>query len=244
MNLRLAIILAALLGASKACPAAPTNDFFACGLELSHAGQFPEAAAAFEESGKQRPAVGTLVNLGLAEWQRGHAGAAVLAWEQALWIDPFDARAADNLNFARQVAEVAAPPLKWYEAISVWLPANAWLWLAAGSFWLAVALLLLPRVFRRRRTGWQQWLAALSFSVFLFSLTANVGVVSRTQIGFVLKKNAPLLLTPTRDAEVIIPLAAGEPARAQRIRGDYVFVRTQGAAGWLDRRDFGLISSR
>jgi len=87
------------------CPGrATTNDLFARGLEFSRAGQFPDAAETFRLLAKTRPAAGTLVNLGLAEWQCGHAGAAILAWEQARWIDPFEARAAANLRFAREVA--------------------------------------------------------------------------------------------------------------------------------------------
>ena len=106
------------------------GDQFESGCAYCQAGQFPEAAAAFERSAQVLPAAGTLVNLGIAEWQRGHAGAAILAWEQARWIDPFDPHAGANLKFARQVAQVDAPRLKWFEAASTWLPAEAWVWLA------------------------------------------------------------------------------------------------------------------
>ncbi len=217
---------------------AATNDFFARGIDLSRAGQFPEAAAAFENAAQRQPAAGTLVNLGLAEWQRGRAGAAIVAWEQARWIDPFEPRAAANLKFARQVAQVDEPPLKWFEQESTWLPPNAWVWLAGASLWLAVGALVLPGIFRRRKAGWQQTLAALAFMVFLASLTANVGVVSRTQIGFVLKKNAPLRLTPTRAGEIISTLTAGEPARQLRARGNFLFIRTTGESGWIESEDF------
>ncbi|HEY5041930.1 MAG TPA: hypothetical protein VIK53_07995, partial [Verrucomicrobiae bacterium] len=121
------IILAVLVCLAHSTRAA-TNDFFAQGVGLSRAGQFPEAAQAFEKSSQQQPATGTLVNLGIAEWQSGHAGAAILAWEQAQWIDPFNSRAGDNLKFGRDVAQLDAPQLKWFEAASTWLPANAWVW--------------------------------------------------------------------------------------------------------------------
>jgi hypothetical protein len=235
----------AILVAALVCFAQPgraaTNDFFAQGVELSRAGQFPEAAAAFEKSAQTQPAAGTLVNLGIAEWRRGHAGAAILAWEQARWIDPFDPRAGADLKFARQAAQLDAPQLKWFEAVSTWLPPDAWVWLAGASLWLAAGLMTLPGILRRRKAGWQQALAALAFGVFLFCITANLGVVSRTQIGFVLKKNAPLLLTPTGEAEVVSTLNAGEPARRQRTRGRYFFIRTAFASGWISREQFGLI---
>jgi tetratricopeptide (TPR) repeat protein len=237
------IFWAAIYSTVEIGHAATTNDFFAQGVQLIHTQQFPEAAQAFEKSAQQQPADGTLLNLGIAEWQRGRAGAAILAWEQAQWVDPFDSRAAANLKFARDVAQLDTPQLKWFEAASTWLPANAWVWLAGASLWLAVGALVLPGIFRARKTGWHQALAALGFGLFLFCLTANFGVVSRTQIGFVLKKSTPLLLTPTSTGEVISTLNAGEPARKLRKRGNYFFIRTEFGSGWIDRKQFGLINS-
>jgi tetratricopeptide (TPR) repeat protein len=235
------IAFAALFFASGVGHAA-ADDFFAQGVGLNQAGQFPEAAAAFAKAAQEQQAAGTLVNLGLAEWQRGHAGAAILAWEQARWIDPFDLRAETNLKFAREVAQVDEPQLKWFETASLWLPPNLWVWLAGGGLWLMVGALLLPGIFRRRKAGWQQMLAATGFCMFLFAVTANLGVVSRTQIGFVLKNNAPLLLTPTTTGEVISTLNAGEPARRLRTHGNYFFIRTEYGSGWVDRKQFGLVN--
>jgi len=221
---------------------AATNDFFTQGAELSRAGQFPEAAAAFEKAAQARPACGTLVNLGIAEWRCGHAGAAILAWEQARWIDPFDTSAGVNLKFARQAAQVDAPQLKWFEAASTWLSPDAWVWLACASLWLAAGMMTLPGFFRRRKAGWHQALAALGLCVFLLSLAANFGVASRAQIGFVLKKNTPLLLTPTPEGEVLTTVNPGEPARKLRARGNYYFIYTGYGTGWIDRRQFGLVN--
>ena len=235
-------IFAALIFAVNFCGAA-TNDFFEKGLVAANAGNFSDAAVDFEKSVQRKPSSGALLNLGIAEWQRGHAGAAILAWERAQWIDPFDSRATQNLKFARAVAELDAPESKWFEIASTWLPADAWVWLAGASLWLAAGALVLPRVFRWKRSGWQQTLAALGFSIFIFSMTANFGVVSRTQIGFVVKKDAPLLLTPTREGEVIATLTGGEAARKLRTRGNYLLVRTSSALGWIAQEDFGLVSS-
>jgi tetratricopeptide (TPR) repeat protein len=223
---------------------AATNDFFARGLAASRAGDFSEAAEAFQKCVQQQPAAGALVNLGLAEWQRGHAGAAILAWEQARWIDPFDARAAQNLRFARTVTQADEPQLKWFEAASTWLPPAAWVWIAGASLWLTVGALVLPGVFRRKKSGWPQTAAALGFGIFLFSLTANVGVVSRTEIGIIQQKNAPLLLTPTRAGEVIATLNAGEPGRRRRTRGDFYFITTANGSGWIEAKAFGLVDAR
>lgn len=240
MNRVFSFIFAAVIWLVDTSGAA-TNDFFAQGISLSRAGQFPEAAAAFKKAAQTQPASGTLVNLGLAEWQRGHAGEAIRAWEQARWIDPSDQRALQNLKFARAVAQVDEPQLKWFETASTWLPPNDWVWMAGASLWLAVGVLVLPRIFRRKKSGWTQALAALGFSLFIFALVADFGVVSRTKIGFVLKRNAALLLTPTRTGEIVATLNSGEAARRLRTRGNYFFIRTANAAGWIERDNFGLI---
>ena len=221
---------------------AATNVFFANGLVAARAGNFPDAAAAFECELKSQPSSGGLVNLGGVEWQRGRAGAAILAWERAAWIDSFDESVKQNLKFARAVAQVDAPELRWHEQLSTWLPGNWWLWMAGAGLWLAAGALVLPRVFRRKKSGGQQMLVAFGVVVFIFALVANIGVVSRTDIGFVLKKNTPLRLTPTGGSELISTLPAGEPVRRVKVRGNYLFIRTPMAAGWVEQGQVGFVN--
>lgn len=235
------LVCAAMLLGSGRHSLAVTNDLFLRGTEAYQAGRFTDAARAFREASEREPASGTLRNLGLTEWRRGRAGLAIQAWEQARWINPFDEPAKANLEYARQFTGVESPDLTWYERASTWLPVNAWAWIAGGALWLAIGLAVLPGVLRWRRAGWQQAIAALSFTVFLLSLPAHVGVVTRTQIGFVLKKDAPLRLTPTAEAEAQVKLNAGQPVRALRVRGDYVLVRTAHGQGWIERSQFGSI---
>lgn len=241
--MRIAIVLAVMVS-SLASVRAATNDDFAQGLAAYRIGQFATAAQAFENAAAVQPAAGAFVNLGLAEWQRGHSGSAILAWEQALWIDPFNKPAAEDLSFARQVTQLDAPQLNWFETLSSWLPSAAWLWLTGASLWLAVGMVLLPPVFRRQKAAWHQTLAAFGLCVFLFSLAGNWGVISRTHIGFVLEDNAPLLLTPTRDGEVTSTLTSGEPARKLRMLGNYYLIRTISETGWIEREQFGLVSQK
>jgi hypothetical protein len=223
---------------------AVTNDLFLQGLEEYRTGQFTEAARSFRAGTERDPASGTLVNLGLTEWRRGRAGPAILAWEQARWIDPFDTRARANLAYARQLTGVESPDFSWNERASAWLPANAWAWIAGGSLWLAIGLTVLPGVFRWRKSAWSQAFAALGLALFFASLPAHYGVVTRTRIGFVLQKNAALRLTPTGEAEAVTKLAAGEPARELRKRGDYVLIRTLHGQGWIERNQFGHVCQK
>jgi predicted oxidoreductase len=49
-----------------------------------------------------------------------------------------------------------------------------------------------------------------------------------------------LRLTPTHEAQAVTRMAAGEPARWLRARGNYVLIRTSRAIGWVEREQFGL----
>jgi hypothetical protein len=235
------IILLALFSALEFNCGAATNDFFAAGVAAFESGQFSDAAKNFRADAGTQPAAGTLVNLGLAEWRRGRAGEAILAWEQASWIDAFDSSARANLQYARDFASLEPPDYSWYERVSTWLPVNAWAWIAGASLWMAIGLSVVPGVLRRRKSGWQQALASLALALFILCLPAHFGVFTRMKIGFVLQKDSPLCLTPTAESEVIAKLDDGEPVRELRSRGGYVFVRTSRGQGWMERSQFGRV---
>jgi tetratricopeptide (TPR) repeat protein len=232
----------ALLCANARCGLAGAADsLFEKGVQAYHRSDFAEAEQRFGESASNQPASGTLVNLGIAEWRRGRAGRAILAWERALWIDPGNDAACNNLDFARNIMQLDQPNLRWYEIASTWLRPNVWAWFAWGSMWLAVTTMLLPRVMRWRRAGWQQALATLGLGAFLLSVPAHVGILTRSRIGIVVDENTSLRLTPTEKAETISALAAGDFARQVRKRGTFVFVRTSRGSGWIQREQIGPI---
>jgi hypothetical protein len=232
-------ILVCAVALLSACASASTPVFVAA-AEAYKAGDYPTAALLFREAALKRPSSGTLQNLGLSEWQRGQTGNAVLAWEQALWLDPFNDAARENLRFARKVAQLEALELAWYEVVSSWLPVNWWAWVAGVSLWGAVAAGFLPGILRLRKAVWQQALAAAGLAVFLLSVPAHFGVDSRSRIGYVVQKEAPLRLTPTEHGQLIARLPPGEPARLQRVRGRFFLIRTSSGQGWIEKNHFGL----
>jgi hypothetical protein len=234
------VLLLAWLALSQNCFASG-DDRFRAGMAAYEAGQYEPAAEAFRDSLAGKTAAGTLVNLGLADWQCGRTGGAIMAWEQAAWLDPFDRAAANNLLFAREAAQVNLLELTWFEETSTWLPANWWTCLAGGSLWLAVALVTLPGFFRIRRAGWHQTVAAFSLGVFLLSLAPSIGIATRSKIGIVLEGDTVLRLTPTQSSEVMAGLPPGEPVRELRQHGDYLFVHAQSGNGWVERRQIGML---
>jgi tetratricopeptide (TPR) repeat protein len=217
---------------------------FQSGTTAYRAGDYANAVEAFRQSVVLQPASGVLQDLGNAEWRCQNAGAAILAWERARWLDPFNPSARQNLSFARKTAQLEAPDLTWYEVVSTWLPASWWAWIAGTSLWLAVGMGILPGVLRQRKATWHQAVAALGLMVFLLSLPAHLGVHSRSRIGFVLQKETPLRLTPTFQAQAMTRLAAGDPGRWVRAHGNYVLIRTNRALGWVKQDQFGVACPR
>jgi tetratricopeptide (TPR) repeat protein len=220
------------------------TNFFAQAQAAYGEGNFAAAAQGFALLASNSPSAGVYQNLGNAEWQRGRVAEALLAWERALWLSPRDANARNNLQFAREIAQLESPDLTWGEITSTWLPGSWWAWLACGSLWFAVSLTVLPSVLRWRKSGWQQALVAIGLGVFLLSLPANFGALTRRATGFILQAETPLRLTPTAEGEAVTRLAAGEPARVVRSRGKYLLIRTRLTSGWVEREAFGFISPR
>ena len=238
-------LLAARLMPATATAALPQNaTLFEEGVRAYRAGDYPRAIQAFEAAAARQPASGTLQNLGNAEWLRGQSGRAIVAWEQALWLDPLNRAARNNLRVARKTAQVEAPELAWYEVISTWLPINAWPWITGASLWFAVGMGLLPGILRLRKASWHQALAAVALMVFLLSLPAHLGVLARTRLGFVVQKYTLLRLTPTHQGQAITRLGAGDPARLERSQGSFVLIRTSRSLGWIEAERFGLICPR
>ncbi len=185
---------------------------------------------------------GALHNLGNAEWKVSRPGYAILAWERAVALDPANLNTAANLRFARHEAKLGAPVLGWHEQYSAWLPSAIWLAAAMLGLWGGVSLLVLPRLLGWRRADWHQGVAALLLAIFLLSVPAIYGLTQRAQIGVVLEEETPLRLMPTREGETLVKVAAGEVARVEKVRGDYLYVRAEGdRAGWLRRTDFARI---
>jgi tetratricopeptide (TPR) repeat protein len=242
-GLRSSFVLATCLVSSVLAHGAPAEALFRYATNAYYSGDYTQAAGAFAQAAALQPAGGTLQNLGNAEWERGRTGPAILAWEQALWLDPFRRAVRENLRFARRTAQLETPDLAWYEVVSSWLPPNWWAWVAGISLWFAVSVSTIPGIFRWRKAAWHQAIAALGLAIFLLSVPAHLGVNSRAHLGFVIIKDAPLRLTPTAEAQFIARLPAGEPARFERRRGDYLLLRTSHATGWIRQNEFQLICS-
>ena len=211
------------------------DEEFSAGLQQAHAGDFTGALKEFQISTAAQPATGSLLNLGLAAWRDGKLGLALWSWEQTVWQNPGDQAARQNLRYAFETAQLDAPELAWHERLSTWLSPRIWAVILCVSLWSTVGMMVLPGVLGARKAGWHQTFAAFSLGIFLLSIAPNLGVLSRGRIGFVLERNTPLRLTPTKEAESIVSMNTGESVRRIRDRGDFVLIQTAHGAGWVKR---------
>jgi hypothetical protein len=209
-------------------------------------GDYTKAAESWTDlTAKAYIAPGFLHNLGNAEFKLGNLGPAILAWERAHSLDPWNRNTLANLRFARGQAALLPPALTWYETYSSWLPADCWLWTASLCFWGGLACLALPPLLARRRTAWTQAGAVVALSAFILTVPALAGLRTRGRLGVVVAAEAPLRLTPTQDGEVLGKLSAGDTARVELMRGAYVYVRGEGdRAGWVQGGEFTRIWAR
>jgi len=116
-------------------------------------------------------------------------------------------------------------------------------WIAGISFWVAVAMVMLPGIFRQPKSAWHQAVAALGLTIFLLSIPAHIGVHTRSRIGLCSRKTLRKAYT-THEAQSVTRLSAGEPARLTRERGNYLLIRTSRSTGWVERGQFALICRR
>ena len=241
---RLKLTVIVMLAFQSCVFASTSTDAFQAGGAAYANNDFPLAAKLFKEVVAVAPSPGAFQNLGNAEWKNNRTAEAIIAWERALLLKPRSSEIENNLKFARESAQLESPELTWCEIAASWLPANVWAWLACGSLWFAVGAMTLPGVLRWRRSATQQAVVALSLGVLLLTLPANYGVWTRSQVGFVLKRETPLRLTPTAEAETVTKLAAGEPGRVVRERGNYFLIRTRRMTGWVERDGFSFVTPR
>lgn len=226
-------------------PPAHNEQQFRTASNSYQAGAYENAASELRSITSNRVSPEVLHNLGNAEFKLGSVGPAILAWEQAHALDPWNRNTTANLRFARGQAALLPPTLSWNETYSSWLPPDGWLWTAAICFWGGLACLTLPPLLARRRTAWTQAGAVVALSAFILTLPALSGLWSRAQLGVVTAAEAPLRLTPTQEGEVLGKLPTGDIARAELTRGAYTYVRGEGdRAGWVSNSEFARIWSR
>jgi tetratricopeptide (TPR) repeat protein len=135
--------IACILSSYQAQATSLTASAFDEANKLYEQGKFDDAAVAYQklaEKGEISEAI--YFNWGNALFKAGKIGRAIAAYQEAERLSPRDPDVRANLRFARN--QVQGPTLlpkmiwRWLGELTL----NEWTWLAAGSFWLWLILLI------------------------------------------------------------------------------------------------------
>lgn len=174
-----------------------------------------------------------LAAAGNTAWRAGDRAAATLAWERALLLYPRMKAADAGLAVAAHEG-VRVPSPTACETYASAATADAWTALAACSFWVALLFLAAPRLLPVKRRDRYHVIAGLAIVTLLLSLPGIAGADSQSRRGVILKPDTPLLLTPTRTAEPLATLGAGDRVRLGEVRNNHRKVTApDGTEGWL-----------
>lgn len=173
-------------------------------------------------------------NLGNALHGMKEYGPAVLHYERALAINPGHPEIAANLTLTRRQAGMSGLDDRNYAVRwALNLPLSAWAVIAAGCGWAALALIVLPPLFR----GYSPLSIGLALLCLVGLVAAGVGLLGwhlRAQRHVVLIPGTPLLAAPIADSSSIRELPATTYVLPQRSYQTWTYVQTEdGDHGWI-----------
>jgi len=227
----LLLALALLLFCGKMM-AAPTADFDAAN-RLFDKEDFQGARSGYEalvQSGHWN--ANLFYNLGNAAFRLHDKGAAFLAYERALVLEPGHPEAKANLNFLRGETGAKLPVTPWYGRALSWPSGNEAAWLASGSFF-GLCFCLLPLIWK----GKAATLPAVFCALALIWSGAVVGwQASRGETWIVTADEAKARTTPADSSPATATLPMGSHVRLLLERGPWLQVQLpEENAGWISR---------
>jgi tetratricopeptide (TPR) repeat protein len=217
----------ATLGAAERAPSA---------AETAYAkGDYATAVEQWSEEARvEGVSAGLLSALGNAEWRLGRKGRAMVCWERALLLDPFDPVALAGIRHARNAGGAERPAMTWSEDYASCLTADAWLLLATAAFWTALLCVLVPRLRRRSASEWNHRTRVISLTLLALCVPGLWGSRSLSARAVVRKADVSLRLTPTQFGEPLNGLAEGDVLRTDRpLNGHVRVITADGKTGWV-----------
>lgn len=146
-SFRSLVILLALVVLGVPAQAAVSTEAFDAANKLHDAGNFSDAAAAYEkllQSGQASSAI--YFNLGNAFFRAGEMGRAIAAYRHAEQLTPRDPDIRANLQFARNQVQGSTHTLPGWQRTLGKLNLNEWAWLTSAAVWLCFLMLTLFQI--------------------------------------------------------------------------------------------------
>jgi len=177
----------------------------------------------------------SLYNLANSYARAGKPGLAVLNYERAALLAPYDADIAANLEYVRTSAHVPAEsPSRFARIVQFASPTSA-AWLGVLGILLFGTASLAKRLTRRFR-----WITAggMLVGVTLIALTVSNAMLlwPRMHEAVVLTGQTPVLVSPVPMADTAFVLLEAETVTMTARHEDFILIRTRGGlSGWVAR---------
>ena len=222
--------------ASKSEPASP----FQSGIEAYQNAEYETAKTQFNAALDLDETAAAQHNLGLTYLQLASPALAIWHLERAQLLAPFNADYRLKLEAVRQQIGLFAGAPEWYTLVSAAFPTKTWLILTTVSFWLLLAVLILPRLSDTKVSIGLKTLRVISIAALTLSIPSLWINLRILQTGTVITDRvASLHAAPASAAPESGTARPGERARIIDTYKHFYEVETEGlATGWISKDVF------
>lgn len=189
-------------------------------------------------------------NIGNAYFKIGFLGKAILNYERAKRLNPYDSDLRSNLEYAHSLVE--EPPM---DRTRIWLSRRIrnlldsftidGLTKSLGVIYLGVMLLLTVLIFKKHLRKFilnAVVVLALVFMIALTLLSINIYRIEHMRSAIVLVKEVNARFEPREDATVHFKLYAGSRISLIKTRDDWSQIkREDGKIGWVESSSYEMI---
>jgi hypothetical protein len=174
-----------------------------------------------------------LYNLGNAYARAGKPSLAVLNYQRARLLAPFDADLEANLRFVRESAKLPAAPPTWFERTFEFASPTVLYWSGSFGVLLAGACLLAGRLTARAR-GLRR--VGIAVGVALAGLTVGNALALRPLLhtGVILTAATPARVSPVPMGDPLFTLPEADTVQMTDEHEGFVLIETRdGKTGWV-----------
>ena len=221
------------------------NDAMQLAIENYNAGDYQAAIQHYEQilEGDQH-ALNLYYNLGNCYYRNGNIAKAILNYERALLIDPYDEDVRYNLKLVQQKIEQPLESVNEFFLIE-WKQdlqnmASSWTWAIWGVLflWLGMAgltLWLLAKQRKKKILGFTAGLAFLLLCLVPFGLAwGRLHHQWDSEMAIILKDDIAMKSAPDLDSETLQPLFAGYKVKLlDQIENWFKIRLSDGNIGWI-----------
>lgn len=230
---------------------------FAQGAKHYLAKEYTESAESFKRAAAKTPSTDVFLNLGLAEFQLGHFGWALVYWRRALDLSPWNSSAKEAIehlqsqNKIRRGLEDGSLIQRVHSSGLRYIPLNlillVSLYLMVFGFWKLFVFLgerrrasvsdTLPPVFPMK-VG-----VVLTFFILCSALAGLRHYDAKTLRATIVVASTQLRTGPTEESANVTEVFEGQEVVVQRLDKDWLQVTYAGrTTGWIDRKSAELSS--